>query len=188
MVKQDIPYEVRRSRRARSLRLSVSSAGTVRLTVPRFVSLRMAEYWFTQKEAWLRKVLAKIKPQTALPLVCALPKDILLGYISEQASSYARQLGIAVPAVRLMKAKTRWGSCSLKTRKVAINERLGLAPLSMLRYVIAHEVAHLVYPNHSKKFWAVVGNLCGDYKSPRVFLKTFNPHKKWGLNTNKDTS
>ena len=175
---QDISYEVRRSKRARSLRLSVSSAGAVRLTVPRFVSLRAAEQFLQQKQAWLMKVLTKIGSQPPVLLVCALPKEIVLGFVAGEVARYAGQLGIPTPTVRLMKAKTRWGSCSLKTKKVAINERLALAPLAVMKYVIAHEVAHLVYPNHSKKFWLVVASLCGDYKQQRAFLKTFNPHKQ----------
>jgi predicted metal-dependent hydrolase len=177
---QDMTYEIKRSQRARRLRLSVSATGAVRLTVPRFVSVRAAEHFLAQKQAWLKKVLAKVGPRVPMPLVCALPKEILLGYIGEQVAEYAEKLGLPMPRIRLMKAKTRWGSCSLKTRKIALNERLALAPAIVMNYVIAHEVAHLRYGNHSKKFWALVAGLCGDYKESRAFLKTFNPHTSEG--------
>ena len=173
-------YEIKRSKRARLLRISVSPTGTVRLTVPRFVSLRTAEHFFYQKQAWLAKVLAKIGPVRPKLLVCALPPQIIHGYIENQVHLYVTQLGVAMPRIRLMKAKTRWGSCSLKTRKIAINEKLALAPAVVMKYVIAHEVAHLVYANHAKKFWVVVSSLCGDYKEQRAFLKTFNPHVSEG--------
>jgi predicted metal-dependent hydrolase len=52
--------------------------------------------------------------------------------------------------------KKRFGSCSNSTKSIRISDRLAKAPKWVLDYVIIHELAHLVYPNHKKKFWEIV--------------------------------
>ena len=49
--------------------------------------------------------------------------------------------------------------------------RLIMAPPEVLRYVAAHEVAHLRHMDHSAAFWATVEELMPDYKAPRKWLK-----------------
>jgi len=52
--------------------------------------------------------------------------------------------------------KTRFGSCSIRKRSIRISDRLAKMPQWVLDYVIIHELAHIVYPNHSNKFWEKV--------------------------------
>ncbi len=49
--------------------------------------------------------------------------------------------------------------------------RLIMAPPEVLRYVAAHEVAHLQEMNHSAAFWQLVGHLYPDYENPRLWLR-----------------
>jgi len=53
---------------------------------------------------------------------------------------------------KLRNMKTRWGSCTSKG-KIFINPGLIKAPSLCIDYVLIHELCHLVYPNHSKKFY-----------------------------------
>ena len=66
--------------------------------------------------------------------------------------------------------RTRWGACSGR-RNLSFNWRLILAPPRVLRYIAAHELAHLKVPNHSDAFWAVVAQLCRDYRESRRWLR-----------------
>lgn len=50
----------------------------------------------------------------------------------------------------------RFGSCTPSTRTIRISHRLAEMPTWVLDYVIVHELAHLLQPNHSARFWKLV--------------------------------
>jgi len=52
-------------------------------------------------------------------------------------------------------SRFRWGSCTPKDN-VTINWRLIKAPVFVIDYVIAHELAHLIENNHTPRFWNIV--------------------------------
>jgi len=51
----------------------------------------------------------------------------------------------------------RWGSCTPSTGLIRISHRLQPMPAWVVDYVLLHELAHLVEPNHSARFWDLVG-------------------------------
>ncbi len=65
---------------------------------------------------------------------------------------------------------TRWGSCSYKGG-INISSRLLLAPADVMDYVLIHELAHLVYMDHSPAFWNEVARAMPNYKEKEKWLK-----------------
>ncbi|MCK4416337.1 MAG: M48 family metallopeptidase [Thermoplasmatales archaeon] len=51
---------------------------------------------------------------------------------------------------------SRFGSCTPENMVVRISDRIANMPRWVRDYVIIHELAHLLYPDHSKKFWEKV--------------------------------
>lgn len=49
-----------------------------------------------------------------------------------------------------------FGCCNYKTQRIRISHRLAQMPAWVRDYVILHEMAHLIEPNHSKSFWDIV--------------------------------
>jgi predicted metal-dependent hydrolase len=82
----------------------------------------------------------------------------------------AAQLGQPLPPLALSAARTRWGSCSVRSG-IRLNWRLIHLPPELIDYVIAHETAHLIEMNHSPRFWAVVETLHPDWRTSRQELK-----------------
>ena len=80
-----------------------------------------------------------------------------------------------LPRLTLSAARTRWGSCSLRSG-IRLNWRLIHFPLHVIDYVVAHELAHLREMNHSPRFWSVVGQLYSDYRAARDELKALAAH------------
>jgi predicted metal-dependent hydrolase len=50
----------------------------------------------------------------------------------------------------------RWGSCTPSTGAIRLSHRLQPLPAWVVDYVLLHELAHLVEPTHSDRFWSLV--------------------------------
>lgn len=67
----------------------------------------------------------------------------------------ARELGVEFAAAKIVDNRYRWGSCTVGNN-INVNWRLIKAPMFVIDYVIAHELAHLLEPNHTPRFWNIV--------------------------------
>lgn len=109
-------------------------------------------------------------PAEALRAVTvAWMRNEVLALFRERAALLAPQLGVEVPPIRLSNSKSQWGSCSASGR-ILLCWRLAHLPLRLVDYVVAHELAHLVQLNHSRRFWTLVERLCPDYLEARKEL------------------
>ena len=82
---------------------------------------------------------------------------------------YAALLGVTVKRVSVRDQTSRWGSCTADG-VLSYSWRLILAPSYVLDYLAAHEIAHLVEMNHSRKFWRVVTQICPDWQRAKAWL------------------
>jgi predicted metal-dependent hydrolase len=92
----------------------------------------------------------------------------------ERLAIYAEKLGVNYRAYALSSAATRWGSCS-SDGKIRLNWRLIHFPLSIIDYVVAHELAHLREMNHSPRFWETVESIFPEFREARQTLKSHPP-------------
>jgi predicted metal-dependent hydrolase len=90
--------------------------------------------------------------------------------ITERVTWHARCFGIDVEAVRITDAGKRWGSCG-RDGSLNFSWKLVMSPLSVLDYVIVHELAHLLERNHSERFWRKVATMCPRYQASIKWLK-----------------
>jgi predicted metal-dependent hydrolase len=81
----------------------------------------------------------------------------------------AAQLGVTVKRVSVRDQSSRWGSCS-STGLLSYSWRLILAPSFVLDYLAAHEVAHLIEMNHSRRFWRLVERICPHMQRAKSWL------------------
>ncbi|MCX5698911.1 MAG: M48 family metallopeptidase [Candidatus Omnitrophica bacterium] len=51
---------------------------------------------------------------------------------------------------------SRFGCCNYRAAKIRISHKIGLMPKWVRKYVLMHEMAHLIQPNHSQAFWDIV--------------------------------
>jgi len=51
---------------------------------------------------------------------------------------------------------SRYGSCTSLDKSIRISDRVKSMPSWVQDYIIIHELTHLIYPDHSKKFWETV--------------------------------
>ena len=94
----------------------------------------------------------------------------LLRYIQTQVASLTHQLNVKVARITLRNTSSRWGSCS-SARNLSFCWKIAFAPLEVIDYLIAHEVAHLVHMNHGTKFWTLVHTLTDKCEIAERWLK-----------------
>lgn len=80
---------------------------------------------------------------------------------------------IPYPSLKIRKMTTRWGVCNVKTKTITLNLELIKREVKYLDYVIVHELSHLIYANHSSKFWDLVEKNMPEYKKYRKEMKEF---------------
>lgn len=110
---------------------------------------------------------AEAVPRRVQGFLKARARDVL----AATCDDYAARLGKSYSGLSLRDTRSRWGSCSSAGR-LMFSWRLILAPPEVLRYVAAHEVAHLAQMNHSPAFWAEVTRIHGPYDDERRWLRT----------------
>lgn len=70
-------------------------------------------------------------------------------------ANLAEQTGLHYTDLAIKNQRTRWGSCSSSGR-ISLNCKLLFLPRELVRYVMIHELCHLLEANHSERFWAYV--------------------------------
>lgn len=94
--------------------------------------------------------------------------------LDQRVNSYARQYDFQYKKIGITSARTRWGSCSV-SGSLNFSWRLILAPLDVVDYVIVHELVHIIFHNHSKRFWDRVQELMPGYRAQREWLRENGP-------------
>ena len=89
---------------------------------------------------------------------------------TQRLNHFAPQLGVRYEKLRLSSASTRWGSASANGT-IRLNWRLIHLKLSMVDYVVVHELSHLRHMDHSPQFWDVVASILPDHVQRRQALK-----------------
>jgi len=73
--------------------------------------------------------------------------------------------------LKIRKMRTRWGVCNIRNNTITLNSELLKKDISLIDYVIVHEMTHFYEQNHGKHFWELVGMVIPDYKDRRKKLK-----------------
>lgn len=92
--------------------------------------------------------------------------------IEPLAGNLAAEIDRRAGRITVRDTRSRWGSCAY-SGNLSFSFRLVMAPEHVLRYVVAHEVAHLAEHNHSPAFWAVVERLDPAYETARAWLAAY---------------
>jgi predicted metal-dependent hydrolase len=82
----------------------------------------------------------------------------------------AARHGLGFRKIVIGDQKRRWGTC-YSNGTLSFNWRLMLAPEPVARYLAAHELSHVASPDHSKRFWSKVEELCPGYREAEAWLR-----------------
>lgn len=90
--------------------------------------------------------------------------------LDKRITIFKEQVNAKPKSVKIIDLKTRWASCT-PTGNLNFHWKIFMAPLSIIDYLIVHELMHLKHPNHSRAFWDDVSILMPKYQEYENWLK-----------------
>ena len=183
-------------RRRRTLGITIDADG-LKVSAPLRAPWRDIEGFVREKERW---ILAKLdewagapRPRVVrgvrgerIPLfgrVVALERDFYdvgelvqwlkataLEALRPRVAHYSLALGRPVPRLALSNARTQWGVCT-EDGAIRLSWRLVHLQPALADYVVAHECAHLVELNHSRRFYRLLAALYPEWRGARERLE-----------------
>ncbi len=171
-----VSYTLRKSRRARRMRLAVHCDGSVVLTAPAGLKENIAEQFIREKASWLFSKIHFFSQFRGSPIARYGREDYLkhkgaaAALVTEKIERFSKAYGFHYRRISVKNQKTRWGSCSRKGN-LNFNYKIIFLPEKVQDYVVVHELCHRGEFNHSKKFWALVARTVPDHAAIRKELK-----------------
>lgn len=121
------------------------------------------------------ELLMQIRPDTTAEHRAALlerwRRADLLRRVEPMLAEWQQLIGVTASEVRVRRMTTRWGSCSIKARRVWLNLELSARSDACLEYVLVHELLHLVEPSHGPRFWRLMDEHLPQWRQHRAGLK-----------------
>ena len=90
-------------------------------------------------------------------------------WLSRRVELFASRIGVTPASVEVRDLGYRWGSCSA-SGGLNFHWRSVLLPPRIIEYVVAHELVHLLTPNHSAEFWMRLERAMPDYAARKEWL------------------
>lgn len=79
-------------------------------------------------------------------------------------------LSVQPRRVHLQRMKTKWGSCNPALGSIRLNTELARKPAECLEYILVHELAHLIEPNHGGRFTSILDQALPQWREIRGVL------------------
>lgn len=141
--------------------------GKPTLILPKSGNYEPVEIISRHKE-WLKKKLGyieRLKRKYQRRKIYHRSKEELSRIIEKSIEKYSRNLGIKPEKFLIRKMTTKWGSCS-RQKRVSFNLLLRHLPERLIKYVVYHEMSHLLVANHKKSFWQLIRQ---EFKNPEDY-------------------
>ena len=168
-------YTLIRSNR-RTLAVQIKPDGTIIVRSPLYTDENKINKFLSEKSRWIEKHLKELRAAEVLPEYTEIE---IKGFmrtakrvLPAKVEYYAKLIGVSYNKITIRKARTVWGSCTVKGN-LNFNCLIAALPCEIADYVIIHELCHRKQMNHSRAFWDTVFKYCPDYQIRRKWLKTY---------------
>ncbi|MCR9277281.1 MAG: M48 family metallopeptidase [Pseudomonadaceae bacterium] len=114
-------------------------------------------------------------PAVVTSMLCRWWQDRAQAQFAQLMSEYATVLpwlSGCEPTWRQRFMRSQWGSCSASGR-ISLNSHLAKLPDSLVRYVVLHELCHLVHLNHSRRYYALLERYLPNWTEHRRALDDY---------------
>ena len=122
--------------------------------------------WIYRKNALIKKALKDLKSKK---LNIERTDKELRNFVNRVANNFSRKLEVNVNKIFFRKMRTKWGSLSPR-KNLTINTLVKYLPGWLIKYIVFHEIAHLIEKKHSEKFWRIINKKYKNYQKYESFL------------------
>ena len=163
-----ISYKLKRSKRAKRMRLAVYCDGSVVITSPFGIQQSIIEKFLNDKKQWVWDKIQFFKSVDSKAIRTFSHADYLenkdkaLALVHERVKFYNKIYGFPFNKIFIKNQKTRWGSCSCK-QNLNLNYKIVFLSEKHRDYIVVHEMCHLKEFNHSRRFWNLVEKALPNY-------------------------
>ena len=91
--------------------------------------------------------------------------------LDQKLKIWSNKMNLEYKSFKVRDAISKYGSCKPKTKELYFTLRLIMLPENVIDAIIVHELAHIVYANHSKDFYSLIEKYIPDYKKIDKWLK-----------------
>lgn len=171
-------YTLKRSFRAKYMRLTVKPGGFLVVTMPTKASKRDLHSFLQRHARWIERSIVRMRSITALPVTGRRAylehKEAARTSITARVMYWNRFYAFSHGRIAIKNTKRIWGSCSQKGN---LNFSFGVhfLPPELADYIVVHELCHLREHNHGRKFWDLVAQTLPDYIDRRTKLRSYLP-------------
>ena len=92
--------------------------------------------------------------------------------LSARVRYFSPKVGVNPSNVDVRELGNRWASCSSSGR-LSFHWRCMMAPLTVIDYIVVHELCHLHQREHSEAFWNEVDKVLPDYLQRKNWLRSY---------------
>lgn len=176
----EIVYELHR-KNVKNINLRVRQDGTVYVSANSFVPQCRIDEFIRSNAGMIVKALERYRLNRCnMENIDFLPprkerekcRDIIVPLCLKYYPVFSGSCG-AIPEIKLRKMKSRWGSCRPTEKILTFNTRLAYVPQKCAEYVVVHEFAHFVHPDHSKAFYAEVEKHMPNWRKLRAEIRKY---------------
>ena len=167
-MEKKIAYTLKKSKRAKRVRLAVYCDGSVVVTSPFGIQQSIIEKFISAKKQWVWNKIQFFKSVDSKAIRTFSHTDYLenkdkaYDLVHERVRFHNEVYGFSFNKIFIKNQKTRWGSCSGK-QNLNLNYKIVFLPQKHRDYIIVHEMCHLKEFNHSRKFWALIEKALPNY-------------------------
>ncbi len=104
--------------------------------------------------------------------------DELKEFIHEYVKEISKKHTIHPRKIYFRTMKSKWGSCSSK-KNLTFNTQMKYLPDDLIKYVVLHEMTHIIERKHNQRFWKFISKSFSNYekKEKDLFLYWFLTQK-----------
>ena len=162
------------------LSLRIGKGGEVRVSAPYGISERTIQDFVAKHEEWIQRAQSRTlqREQTRDDFFAQLPlrtrtqrqeaKDRLDAIVQPMIERYAELMSVRPQFLYYRATRSRWGSCHTGRRAIGLSLYLLLLPEWCIEHTVVHEMAHLLVPNHSPRFHALMDRYFPRWREARA--------------------